>query len=103
MCCEQPFMRCNMTAFVQRTNCCGEWFLTLAALINAWARAFAAKLSGAIDAAAVRAHRAIGPTQPFEVNPCGVYVVEDRIGEIYGHLAPLSCYLHSALRRGTSS
>src|SRR5689334_11111348 len=83
-----------MRALIHGADRRSERLLTLFALVKAKPGALAPQLGCGINAAAMRANRAIRPPESLKMSPGGFFVIEDRIGEIDGHSAPLSCYLH---------
>src|ERR1700736_7019729 len=83
-----------MGAFIDGADRRRERLLTLLALVKARPRALAAQFGCSVNAAAMRANRTIRPSEPLKMSPSGFFIVEDWIGEVYGHDAPLGCYLH---------
>jgi hypothetical protein len=83
-----------MRAFIDRADRRRERLLTLFALVKSRPGGLAAQLGCGINAAAMWANRTIRPPESLKMSSSGFFVVEYRIGEIDGHRAPLSCYLH---------
>src|ERR1700730_4538166 len=83
-----------MGAFIDGADRRRERLLTLLALVKARPRALAAQFGCSVNAAAMRANRTIRAWDTLKMSPSGFFIVEDWIGEVYGHDAPLGCYLH---------
>src|ERR1700730_1562353 len=87
---KKPFMHGNMRTFVNSADRCGELLHAFTAAMKAVAGSFANDRIGRIDDAAVRTNRTIRPTHTFEMFPSCIFVIENRVCEIDGHLrAPM--------------
>src|SRR3954466_817436 len=83
---ENPFVQRDMRPLKHRADSHREGLAAFLALVDAGASGLALELrdAGAIDVAALRAMRAIGPKDGLQMLPRLVGIVIDRIGEVDG-------------------
>ena len=99
---QHPLVQRDFAVFHDRADGNGERLGASVALIDARARGFALQLRDILDGAAMRADRPIRPMQLFQMLPCLVRVVVDRVGKARRH-GLSSCRLFYAFLSSTSS
>lgn len=82
---QQPFVHRDMRALVNGPDGRRELLYALMASVKAMTGCFACDFVGGIDDATVGANRTMRPSDSFEVRPSGVFIVENRVGEIDRH------------------
>ncbi len=82
---QHPLVHWNVRALVNGPDRGRERLVAILALVDAAASGLAPEPGRAIDAAALGANRAFGPNGGFKMSPSGVFVGENRVGEIGGH------------------